>query len=129
MHDRLTLRSPVFGRLFFLCAWSRVIKPWVPFDREAVIRYQSRADAGLARQFHPVNEARDAVGATANAGKWAKIPESGGEVDQLAVDTDGKLVIVELKDTSKSGVYYAPLQLLQYVWEWHNAFPNVQESL
>ena len=53
----------------------------------------------------------------------------GGEVDQLAVDTDGRLVVIELKDASASGVYYAPLQLLQYVWEWHEAFEATRKPL
>lgn len=34
------------------------------------------------------------------------------------------MVLLELKDakaTSAPGVFYAPFQLLQYVWEWHKA--------
>jgi len=57
------------------------------------------------------------------------LPRPGGEADQLAVDADGTLVIIELKDGSKSSVYYAPFQLLQYVWEWHEAFAAVRHRL
>ena len=61
---------------------------------------------------------------------WARLPGRGGEVDQLAVDPDGRLAVIELKDaSSSSGVYYAPLQLLQYVWEWHSAFDAIRDSI
>ena len=55
--------------------------------------------------------------------KWAQLPKDkvGAELDQLGVDESGRLVLLELKDADASGVYYAPLQLLQYIWEWHLA--------
>ena len=62
---------------------------------------------------------------------WAMLPQrkKSNEIDQIAVDPQGRLVIVELKDASASDVYYAPFQLLQYVWEWHNALGAVRGSL
>ena len=51
------------------------------------------------------------------------MPKLGGEVDQLAIDREGRLAVIELKDAAAAAqnAYYAPLQLLQYVWEWHEA--------
>ena len=62
--------------------------------------------------------------------QWAKPSKGGKELDQLAVDPAGRLVLIELKDGSKrSEVYYAPFQLLQYVWEWHAALGAVWSDL
>ena len=54
------------------------------------------------------------------------------EVDQLAVDSNGRLVIIELKDASDSEVYDAPRQLQRYAREWHSALkrnPHIQHKL
>ena len=109
--------------------WSRVVQPWVPFDREAVLSYASTAERNEERKFEQVVRARERIEGLRQSRGWARLPRRGGEADQLAVDTDGALVIIELKDASKSGVYYAPLQLLQYVWEWHEAFAAVRQQL
>ena len=122
-------RQWIDGEGLVQTAWSRVTEPWVPFDREAVLAYESTNDAKLGRTFERVKMTHAAVDEIATSGKWAKTSESGGEVDQLAVDPAGRLVIVELKDASKSDVYYAPIQLLQYVWEWHSVFPEIRGSL
>ena len=110
-------------------AWSRVARPWVPFDREAVLEYPSTSERNRSRCFDAVARARERVEALRVSQGWAKLPERGGEVDQLAVDSDGRLVVIELKHASASGVYYAPLQLLQYVWEWHDAFETTRISV
>ena len=68
--------------------WSRVRKPWVAFDREAVLGNR------FARRM---------------------------EIDQLAVDPDGRLVLIEIKDASASNADQAPCQLGEYVQEWHRA--------
>ena len=98
-------------------AWSRIAEPWVPFDREAVLEYSSTSERNRSRCFDAVAGARERVDALRVSQGWAQLPKRGGEVDQLAVDPDGRLVVIELKHASASGVYYAPLQLLQYVWE------------
>ena len=41
------------------------------------------------------------------------------EIDQLAVDPDGRLVLIEIKDASASNADQAPCQLGEYVQEWH----------
>ena len=110
-------------------AWSRVTEPWVPFDREAVLGYSSTGERKRARSPEIVAQARARVETLRVTNGWAKLPRRGGEVDQLAIDACGRLLVIELKHTSASGVYYAPLQLLQYVWEWHNAFETVRPSV
>lgn len=109
--------------------WSGVVEPWIPFDREAVLAYASTAERNGERQFGQVQRAREHIEELKRARGWARLTQPGGEVDQLAIDPDGALVIIELKDASKSGAYYAPLQLLQYVWEWHEAFTAVRQGL
>ena len=112
--------------------WARVTEPWIPFDREAVLSYESKKDSEESRKFDQVDKARAKLDVRIqhDSRRWAKLPEKlGGELDQIAVDSKGNLVLVELKDAATSGVYYAPLQLLQYVWEWHNALEAVRSSL
>ena len=113
--------------------WSRVTKPWIPFDREAVLSYESTTDQEKATKFDQVDEARMRLTAIVESRNWAKLPDKGNEIDQLAVDPEGRLVIVELKsakrNASASDVYYAPLQLLQYAWEWCSALDAVRYSL
>jgi hypothetical protein len=108
------------------------MEPWIPFDREAVLSYESKRDSEERRKFEQVDKARARIVVTSqNASRpWARPSEKrGGELDQIAVDSKGNLVLVELKHASASEVYFAPLQLLQYVWEWHNAFDAVRSSL
>ena len=119
--------------------WSRATEPWLPFDREAVLAYKSRAESASARQFGSVDRARaeleaiveDRRNSPRSRDRWTKLPGSGREVDQLAIDSDGRLVLLELKDASAgpSSVYYTPLQLLQYVWEWYAALGSVRDQL
>ncbi len=110
--------------------WSRVAYPWVPFDREAVIGYVT-GDDSTASRFEQVEQAHIELRLIAESQKWALPRATGGEVDQLAIDPKGRLVIAELKDASASpaSVYYTPFQLLHYVWEWHNALETVMSGL
>ena len=113
-------------------AWARVSEPWVPFDREAVLGYSDAAERDAARTFPQMAAARSELVELQQAGGWAELPEPGGaEVDQLAVDPDGRLVLLELKNvsTSAGAAYYSPYQLLQYVYEWHGALPAVRDQL
>ena len=65
--------------------------------------------------------------------RWAMPPKptTRHELDQLAVDSSGNLVLVEIKDASASAekVSYAPFQLLKNVWEWHRALNTVRSSV
>ncbi len=112
--------------------WASVTEPWIPFDREAVL-------GGQGREHERVEAARIALeDLAASQGKssgrrdsWSAPPAKGREVDQVAVDPEGRLVLLELKD-AKAGnapVYYAPFQLLQYGWDWHEALECVRSRL
>ena len=111
--------------------WSHAPVPWVPFDREAVLDYRPADASGTAREFEQVERARTELAAIAKCRGRAKPPDAGREVDQLAVDPEGRLVLAELKDATRgsSSVYYTPFQLLQYVWEWHSALESVRSGL
>lgn len=114
-------------------SWSAVVDPWVPFDREAVLGYADTAAQTAGRLAPAVAAARAELEPIREEGRWAPLPAGkvSAELDQLAVDPSGKLVLVELKDAAASAasVYYAPLQLLQYVHEWAAALPRVQHQL
>lgn len=113
--------------------WSRVAEPWISFDREARLQYRSR-EVRNATIFEGVESAYSSLCANYNKhrnniGKcrWAKIEKGARKLDQLAVDTDGRLVLIELKDAEggqSKEIYYSPFQVLQYVWEWHEALKN-----
>ena len=110
--------------------WSRVIEPWVPFDREAVVSYAHIERESRSITFSAVESAKSILKDIAlrpgRDGKpWAKPKgRQGNELDQLAVDEEGNLVLIEIKDAGAGSaqVFYAPLQLLQYIHEWRRAF-------
>ena len=108
--------------------WSRVNLPWIPFDREGVLGGFHK----IGRDFPQVQAALGELTSLARANGWPAPDATGSEIDQLAIDPAGQLVLLELKDASNGGtdkVYYSPFQLLQYVWEWHAALEAVQDNL
>jgi len=124
--------------------WSRVIAPWIVFDKEAQLAYPSKLERArlLFEAFRPsVEAARNELYLLAQShwslpnrrDRWAMPPKGKTrlKIDQLAVDSAGNLVLLEIKDASGSAseVYYAPFQLLQNVWEWQRALPAVRGSL
>lgn len=112
-------------------AWMDVREPWATLDREAVLGRASTAARASALDAPAVRGAYEAVDALAAAGGWHRpaAPKGANELDQLAVDRQGRLVLVELKDARASEVVTAPLQALRYAWEWHEALPSVLPSL
>ena len=125
--------------------WSRVGAPWIPFDKEVALSYQSVAERRrhLAAVFQEsVEAAREELTAIAvrrrslprRRDRWAlpPAPKDRLKLDQIAVDPAGNLVLLEVKDAvsgKSSEVYYAPFQLLQNVWEWHSAFAAVRGAV
>ena len=111
--------------------WSRVRSPWTPFDREAVLSYENEQQASKCRGFTKVEQARQLVKTIATkrperrGQQWKEPSPPGAELDQLAVDGNGNLVLIELKyaarDGDSAGIYYSPLQILQYIHEWNRA--------
>ena len=107
--------------------WCRVSFPWTPFDREGVL-----AEPHLAgRDFAQVKSAQAELNDLVTEQGWPTPSATGTKVDQLAVDPEGRLVLLELKDAGKSNseVYYSPFQLLQYVWEWNGVLEAVRSNL
>ncbi len=111
--------------------WMAVTEPWASLDREAVIGRASSTSRTQALDAPAVLTAHEAVDALAVAGGWSRPPKPKGanELDQLAIDAEGRLVLVELKDARSSEVVTAPLQALRYAWEWHDALAAVLPSL
>lgn len=111
--------------------WACVTNPWIPFDREAVIEYRDNEQAEMQRNYAQVESARALLNTIAaerpglRGERWADPPVAGKELDQLAIDRDGNLVLIEIKFAGKGAnaaqLYYSPLQLLQYIHEWHDA--------
>ena len=101
--------------------------PWIPFDREGVLGGPHRA----GRDFVQVESALAALNDLADAQGWSAPTATATAVDQLAIDSEGRLVVLELKDAARSNseVYYSPFQLLQYVWEWNKALEAVRSNL
>ena len=113
--------------------WHQFQEPWIPFDREAEIGYVSKKAQTSGRASRSVNEALEELIKVADYNRWA-CPKKGhvpAKVDQLAIDPEGRLVLIELKDTSASPdtVYYSLLQLLHYVHEWHRVLDTLLPSL
>ena len=112
--------------------WSRVTSPWTPFDREAVLSYENEQQASNSREFAQVEQARSllkTIAAGRSGRRWQEPSSSGKELDQLAVDENGSLVLIELKHAARVGnsaeIYYSPLQLLQYIHEWKRAMGSL----
>ena len=104
--------------------WSRVAHPWVQFDREAVLE----AETARAMKYDQVDAAHAELSRQKDWSKEVPAYRAGqGEIDQLAVDPEGRLVLVELKSASANpdSVYYSPLQLLRYIWMWHASLETV----
>jgi hypothetical protein len=112
-------------------AWMAVERPWRTLDREAVIGRASTAARAQALEAPAVQAAFDEVDRLAVEGRWHRpaAPKGANELDQLAIDDAGRLVLVELKDARASEVVTAPLQALRYVWEWHADVASLLPSL
>ena len=107
--------------------WARVREPWIPFDWEGVLGGSHKKGA----DFPALGEAHSDLNDLAQSSGWPLAKSTAMSIDQLAIDPQGRLVVLELKDASKTNaeVYYAPFQLLQYVWEWHGALEAVRNGL
>ena len=128
--------------------WARVGAPWIVFDKEAALSYPSMPERArrLSEAFRPaVDEARSKLRALALSRRslpdrllhWRMPPEpkSRLKLDALAVDPEGKLVLLGSRTHPDRKLDYAsatpgmlecsgaaaPFQLLQNVWEWYRA--------
>ena len=131
---RADVRSKAVGEGLLQARWAHLGHaetpgwPWTMIDREAQFSFPSTQDRDTAheRAGVDVGPARQVILdiARLRQPKWSVPDETGGRLDQLAVDDEGNLVLVEIKDAASTGtaqLFYAPLQLLKYVHIWHNA--------
>ena len=120
-------QSFVLGEAKIQEQWSLVREPWIPFDREGVLGGSHNKGA----DFPSIREANSDLDALSRSSGWPLTKATGTSIDQLATDPEGRLVLLELKDASKtnSEVYYSSFQLLQYVWEWHDVLETVRNDL
>ena len=111
--------------------WFRVEEHWVPFDREAVLAYESTDYREEVTAIPEVQRARVAIEAESLPSGWKKPEGVPRKIDRLAVDSCGRLALLEVKESSADAesVYYAPLQLLDYVWDWHDALEVIWADL
>ncbi len=103
--------------------WSKEANYWATLDREAELSYGTTDRLMRYVNCSEVVDAREELARTINADDktWKKLnqDEKPRKLDLLACGREGKLVLIEVKpDVSK---YYAPIQLLHYVWEWSMA--------
>ena len=97
-------------------------------DREDVIGYASTAMEKEFRAFPAVKREREQASTVTILADKDSVP---AELDALAATPDGSLVLLELKHSQSSSaeLTQAPLQLLQYIWEWHTALPTLLPQL
>lgn len=107
--------------------WSQVREPWIPFDREGVLGGSHEK----GKDFPALGAAHSDLNDLAQSNGWPLAKSTAMSIDQLAIDPQGRLVVLELKDASKTNaeVYYSPFQLLQYVREWYGAMEVVRNDL
>ena len=82
--------------------WSRVTDPWVPFDREAVLNYKSTDHREKSKKFPAVEADFESVQAVGKDSRWKELKSGSRKVDQLAIDPEGRLVLIELKDAQNN---------------------------
>ena len=113
------------------CLWSRVTEPWTCFDREAVLSYPSPGPLPDPDASGQMDSAKNDLRSLAAREGWGDVPEVGNKLDRLAVDPEGYLVLLELKNAGAgpASVFYSPYQLLHYVWEWHSVLETVRPQL
>ena len=124
-------RRHVAGEGAVQCLRAKVTEPWISFDREAVLAYTTPGPEQNPDSAGEIALARTELKAMADSKRWAPIPKVGNQPDRLAVDPEGRLVLLELKNAGAgpASVFYSPYQLLHYVWEWYCALEVVRPQL
>ena len=109
--------------------WARVTEPWIPFDREVRLENWDHSPTGEVNDaYRELKEIYREHSDKKGGDRWAKPEKTAVKIDQLAIDPDGHLVLLELK-SEKTREYFAPFQLLQYVWQWYNALQDSPKLL
>ena len=100
-------------------------------ESPCVLNYESTEHREKSKIFPAVKAAFKSIQAVAGDNRWKGLKLGARKVDQLAIDPEGRLVLIELKDAEANDdrLYYVPFRLLQYLWEWHGALEVVQTDL
>ncbi len=129
-----TARPDITSESRVQALWHDADTPWQVFDQEARFGYPSRTARSEALDLPGVTAAEHAIRrvVAADPATWKALPPrpSSNSRDQLAIDDQGRLVIVELKvATAGSGLFYGPLQLVRYLHEDAANLPALRPSL
>ena len=108
--------------------WSPKL-PFSIFDREAVLGYSTKSERQKENtRFKTLITSAKKVIANGKNKKWARFKtRTSNELDLIGVGKNGKsIVLIEVKhgSTNASEIYYSPLQLLYYVFQWKNALES-----
>lgn len=140
LHDCLASALAIARRRYFanaaegywqnlLCQrFGRMYQPddeWLIIDRECVIGFGG--DDEKKRFYDPImSRYQAALGGMSAPGaemrKWTQRKKGfGDELDMLAIDRDGRLLVIELKHgTNVSGIYWGPVQVGVYCEAFEN---------
>lgn len=107
--------------------------PWLIIDRECVLGFDStkEKDAFYDKARRGYQKIRDTLQKVPNS-KWGKPTGKafGDELDMLALDTAGRLVVIELKHGANgSGIYWGPLQSGFYHEAFSTALAKVEGDI
>jgi hypothetical protein len=115
------------------CEWTKPGSEWLVIDRECVIGFDTRGEqreyydpilnpyASIRNEF----QTQDKVTWGVPAGK-----SFGDELDLLALDREGKVVLIELKHGGNaSGIYWGPMQILAYRDVFRKKLSEISPSL
>lgn len=102
---------------------------WLVIDRECVIGFDNSGDKSkhYEKAFNPAMAIKGEL-QTSDSKKWGNPDKKGfgDEVDMLALDKSGNLVVIELKHGGNAkGIYWGPLQAGVY----HSAFKDAPSEV
>ena len=106
--------------------WSKETRHWTTFDKEAMLSYETKSHRNSDTDYPETRDARKELDHIVNADgePWSNLDRNWSplKLDLLACDREGQLVPIEVKHSLSD--YYAPFQLLHYVWEWYRALKD-----
>ena len=106
---------------------------WLVIDRECVIGFDNSDDKTkhYEKAFKPAMSIKGALQAS-DSKKWGNPDKKGfgDEVDMLAIDKSGDLIVIELKHgVNTAGIYWGPLQAGVYHAAFKDAPPEVLQGI
>ncbi|MFO0645856.1 MAG: hypothetical protein U0326_06435 [Polyangiales bacterium] len=113
--------------------WIGPSAPWIPLGDPPTLRHATPELRGEARNAPQFATAHREIESVRSSKRWRSTKErtKSPAVDHLAIDKEGRLVLLLLKggEQTESSICYAPLELLQHVHEWRVAFAAMRQDL